>query len=945
MIPVEPSGLALFWIGVIALSIMLYVILDGFDLGVGILFSIAENQDRRDGMLAPISPFWDGNETWLVVVGASLFAAFPVAYSVFLPAFYLPVLLMLFGLIVRGVGFEFRYRGASKYWDGGFCVGSVVVAFVQGAAVGAMIHGISMTDGQYTGDPFEWLAPLPVLTGIGLVLGYALLGACWLVMKSGGELQEWARERIPWLAIGVLAILVLAFCSALLHREQIGADLADRRWGLVFPGLGLLAMAGVFIGAREHRDGMPFAMAVSFFVAAFLTLAVLFWPYMIPYQVTVADAAAPDKALSFLFWGAGVFVLPVILIYTAVVYWVFRGKQHQPEPKRTVTDTIRRGTTMGRKLEIIVVALVALGAAGVGAGAALYFAFPAQVTIAGGEVRNYLLSLNPPPGTLQTETNAAYKDPPTPAVAAGTVPATLSGDWPSYNKTLTSERFSDLGQINTRNVSKLKVLCTFDTKEFTAFEDGLIMVNGALIGTTEFDIFSIDPATCALNWRTHENYPGYELPVNRGPAYLDGLLYRGTEDGRVLAYDFKTGKRVWETTIADANKGETVPAAPIAWNGLVFVGNAGGDVKGGKGRMYALDAKSGKVVWEFYLVPKTAGDSARGPQGASPLNEATWKNIPGAPISGAGTWTSTSLDPARGLLYVPGGNPAPDYNNSVRAGANFYSDSVVVLDAKTGAYKNHFQIVPKDWHDWDVSNPPALIHTSGGKRLMAVSPKDGFLYGFDLADNKLLYRTPATTMDNGDQPFSTGKDVHFCPGAAGGDEWNSPAYDPRTNLIYVGDVDWCTTVRMQNSEEIASSPKGQWWTGEKSINPVNMFGEFSRPDGYWSGWLHAVDADTGVWKWRLKSNYPIVAAVTPTAGGLVFFGDVGGNFYAVDAANGQKLWGQKLGAAIAGGVITYTVNGEQKVAVATGLTSPAWPVQVEKAKVVILGIENNGKTQ
>jgi alcohol dehydrogenase (cytochrome c) len=167
------------------------------------------------------------------------------------------------------------------------------------------------------------------------------------------------------------------------------------------------------------------------------------------------------------------------------------------------------------------------------------------------------------------------------------------------------------------------VLCTYDTHRYAAFETGLIMVEGALIGTTEFDIFSIDPATCAENWRTHEEFPAYILPLNRGAAYLDGLLFRGTEDGRVLAYDFKTGKRIWEMTIADPAKGETVPAAPIAWDGLVFIGNAGGDAKGGKGRMYALDAKTGKIAWEFYLVPKTEGDPVRGPQGASPLNDST----------------------------------------------------------------------------------------------------------------------------------------------------------------------------------------------------------------------------------------------------------------------------------------------------------------------------------
>jgi len=325
MIAAEPSSLAVFFVGVIAVAILVYVILDGFDLGIGVLFGMAENEAQRDEMVATIAPFWDGNETWLVVIGASLFAAFPTAYAVFLPAFYIPVLLLLFGLIFRGVAFEFRYRGLRRFWDRGFFLGSAVVAFVQGAAVGAMIGGIPVADGQYVGGAFEWLAPLPVLCGIGLVLGYALLGAGWLLLKSEGALREWARRRIPWLAIGVLVVLAVAFDAALAERARIGTDLIDRRWGLVFPGLGLVAMAGVFVGVQRRRDGLPFAMTVVFFIAAFLTLAVLFWPYMIPYQLTVANAAAPDASLWFLFWGA-VIVLPVIAIYTASVYWLFRGK-------------------------------------------------------------------------------------------------------------------------------------------------------------------------------------------------------------------------------------------------------------------------------------------------------------------------------------------------------------------------------------------------------------------------------------------------------------------------------------------------------------------------------------------------------------------------------------------------------------------------------------------
>ena len=281
----------------------------------------------------------------------------------------------------------------------------------------------------------------------------------------------------------------------------------------------------------------------------------------------------------------------------------------------------------------------------------------------------------------------------------------------------------------------------------------------------------------------------------------------------------------------------------------------------------------------------------------------------------------------------------------MREGDNLFTDSVIVLDAKTGDYKNHFKIVPKDWHDWDVSNPPILIQTMGGKQLMAVAPKDGHLYGFDLADNSLLYRVPVTRVEDVAVTFSPGTDVHFCPGAVGGAEWNSPAYDPqdepdprrRGRMVRDGDA-------AKDVDELRSVQIGQPWAGWRPSNPFGMFGKWST-DGHWAGWVYAVDADTGVWKWRLKSNYPIVSGMTPTAGGVVFFGDIGGNFYALDSANGQKLWGQDLGGAIGGGVITYTANGAQKVAVAAGFTMLAWPTKIVKAKVVVLGLDSASAKQ
>jgi cytochrome d ubiquinol oxidase subunit II len=263
----EPSDLALFWAGVLVCSILLYVFLDGFDLGVGVLFGTTRNEAHRVRMMNTIAPFWDGNETWLVVIGAGLFAAFPDVYAVFLGAFYFPVLLMLLGLIFRGIAFEFRFRSERMrpVWDWGFFLGSTVVAFVQGAAVGAMMRGIPVTNGQYAGERFGWLHPFAILTGIGLVLGYALLGAGWLVLKSEGELREWAHRRLRWLAIGVFAVLFLAFTVTFDYSILARSNLYTRPWAFVFNAVGVLALARIAVGAESQRDGRPFVMTGLFF--------------------------------------------------------------------------------------------------------------------------------------------------------------------------------------------------------------------------------------------------------------------------------------------------------------------------------------------------------------------------------------------------------------------------------------------------------------------------------------------------------------------------------------------------------------------------------------------------------------------------------------------------------------------------------------------------------
>jgi cytochrome bd ubiquinol oxidase subunit II len=324
--------IATIWAFIIAFAVFVYVVMDGFDLGLGMLFPLFPDKPDRDVIMNSVAPVWDGNETWLVLGGGGLMAAFPLAYAVLMPALYTPMIAMLIGLIFRGVAFEFRGRakGMLAVWDWGFFLGSTLVGFVQGAAVGALMRGIPVVDGQFAGHALDWVHPFPVLTGAGMVLGYALLGAGWLVFKGEGALRDWAYARIPWLAGAVLLVLILAFTVSVTFDAGAIAqsNLRARSWGLIFPIAGVVALLGVVAAARARRDGLPVALTTLLFVAAYLTLGVMFWPYMIPYTITVADAASPDASLQFLFY-CGIIVLPVIVVYTFGVYRVFRGKAHQ----------------------------------------------------------------------------------------------------------------------------------------------------------------------------------------------------------------------------------------------------------------------------------------------------------------------------------------------------------------------------------------------------------------------------------------------------------------------------------------------------------------------------------------------------------------------------------------------------------------------------------------
>ena len=322
--------LPLIWGGLIALAVFVYVLLDGFDLGCGILFPFAGSDKNRSRMMNSIAPFWDGNETWLVLGGGGLFAAFPVAYGIIMTGLYLPVTFMLFGLIMRGVAFEFRFKATShRYvWDYFFFIGSVVATFFQGVMLGALVQGLEASNRLYTGSAFDWFTPFSIACGIALMIGYALLGSTWLIIKTEHKLQVWARKVSGWM----LSALVVAMIAVTMFMYF--SDIKALEGWFSFPGLLYLAPMPIIVvllfflmrkdltGEREYR---PFLLTVALFLMGYIGVCFAIFPYIVPYQMTIYEAAAADTSLSFMLIGAGS-MLPIILSYTAFAYYTFKGK-------------------------------------------------------------------------------------------------------------------------------------------------------------------------------------------------------------------------------------------------------------------------------------------------------------------------------------------------------------------------------------------------------------------------------------------------------------------------------------------------------------------------------------------------------------------------------------------------------------------------------------------
>jgi alcohol dehydrogenase (cytochrome c) len=491
--------------------------------------------------------------------------------------------------------------------------------------------------------------------------------------------------------------------------------------------------------------------------------------------------------------------------------------------------------------------------------------------------------------------------------------------WSSYNGTVDGQRYSPLKQITAENASRLGEVCRVQVEDVGSFHTGLVEVDGVIYLTTALDTLAIDASDCEIKWRHH--YEPEQEPVwmvNRGVAYANGKVFRGTPDARLLALDAQTGKVVWQHQAGDPLQAEFFSAAPQVYQGLVIIGASGGDW-GIRGRVMAYDIDDGREVWRFNTIPRGDEPGAK-----------SWKNAGTARHGGGGTWTTTTLDMAAGEVYVPVGNPAPDFIPTLRPGENLYANSLVVLDARTGQLRWHHQLISNDGQDLDLGAAPMLYFSSKGAPMVVFGSKDGYVYGINRETHQRVFKQPITTIKNhGVAPTPEG--VEVCPGALGGVEWNGPAMDRLNQAIVVGTVDWCAILKRD--------PNYVFKPGQ-----INLGGTwtFEKPG---KGWIVALDPDTGEIRWKYETAGPQVAGVTPTAGGVVFSGDMAGNFLVLESKTGRELFKSQTGGGMAGGVITYMRKGKQFVAAASGNVSRLTFGTAGSPSLVIYALDAEGKAQ
>jgi PQQ-dependent dehydrogenase (methanol/ethanol family) len=470
---------------------------------------------------------------------------------------------------------------------------------------------------------------------------------------------------------------------------------------------------------------------------------------------------------------------------------------------------------------------------------------------------------------------------------------TPGGDWQMYNKTLDGQRYSSLAQINAKNANSLTEVCRAKIADSGGFSSGLVVVDDTMYATTATDTIALDPSNCAIKWRhVYHRSQDAILPLNRGVAYASGRVFRGTDDARLIALDAATGAQLWTDVVGDARLGEFISAAPVVWNGLVITGTVAGEF-GIRGRVIAFDAQTGREVWHFYTIPVGNDEGAD-----------TWINTKWNEHGGGGTWSSFTIDPSTGELFIPVGNPVPDFTPADRPGTNLFSNSVLVLDAVTGRLKWWYQLKTNDAQDHDLGAAPLLYLDAKRQERVAAAGKDGYLHIIDRNTHKLIAKTAVTTVDAKQQTPSLAG-VRMCPGPVGGVEWNGPGFDPQNQTLFVGSIDYCAIFK--------SNPGSTFVPGT-----LNYGGTWSPTSEPTTGWITAVNAENGKVKWKYHAEAPVVSGITPTAGGIVLAGDNAGNFLVFNSLTGEVIKKLATGGSLSGGVITYEQKGKQFVAFTSG---------------------------
>jgi PQQ-dependent dehydrogenase (methanol/ethanol family) len=481
-------------------------------------------------------------------------------------------------------------------------------------------------------------------------------------------------------------------------------------------------------------------------------------------------------------------------------------------------------------------------------------------------------------------------------------------DWLAFNRTLKGDRFSPLRQITPANAGKLHIKCIFEMGETGAVQGSPIVHDGVIYINGRVKTWAIDGRTCRRIWE-HEyalqNVDG-AISAARGVALYQGKVIRGTADGHLIALDAKTGKLLWDTTVHDSRDGYSITAAPAVWAGKVFIGEAGGD-KGIRGRAWAFDAETGKVAWAFDLIPS-----------GNQVGADTWDK--GQEQGGGAVWSGMTIDAAKNQVIYPSGNPGPDYDGSVRKGDNLFTDSIVALNVADGSLGWYAQQIPHDTHDFDTGAPPAL-YEKNGKGYAAVAQKDGNIYTYDTATHKLAFKAVmAPRQPNFHVETNKQTPIEVCGGQG---QYYGATYDPKTGFMFAGSEFRCGTIQAQHQDYVVGSGYG----GGRVIMP--NAGE---------GYVHAFDGATGQLKWRFRSDNAFNAAVTPTAGGVLFTGDTAGDLFAFDQATGKVLLRFFTGGAISGGLSVYGVDGEERIALINGNSSRNTRRGFGAATLVVFGL-------